>query len=123
MRSNLIKRMFEEKVKQRNKFKISKMQTKCSKAKFPDRLDQVEDRIEYQVSKIRWRKWNTQLKENTNYKTIQEQNTLNIQDIIERVNLQVIDTQGRKETQAKGPNNIFNKIIEKALKIEDRDGH
>jgi hypothetical protein len=52
------------------------------------------------------------IKENTKCKKILIQNIQEIQDTMRRPNLQIIGVDEKEDFQLKGPENIFNKIIE-----------
>jgi hypothetical protein len=71
-----------------------------------ERISGAEDSIE---------NMNTTIKENTKCKKILTQNTQEIQDTMQRPNLQIIGIDKNEYFQIKGPVNIFNKIIEKKL--------
>jgi hypothetical protein len=55
------------------------------------------------------------VKENARSKKLLTQNTQEIQDKIRRPNLRIIGTEENKDSQIKGPINIFNKIIEETF--------
>jgi hypothetical protein len=50
--------------------------------------------------------------ENVQSKKNPDTNIQEIWDIIKRPNLRIIDTEEGEETQVKGPENVFNQIIE-----------
>jgi hypothetical protein len=52
------------------------------------------------------------VKENTKHKKFLTQNILEIQDTMQTPNLRITETEESKDSQLKGPENIFNKIIE-----------
>jgi hypothetical protein len=54
----------------------------------------------------------TRVKENKKWKKLLTQNTQEIQDTVQRLNLEIIDIKESKDSQLKGPVHIFNKIIE-----------
>jgi hypothetical protein len=54
----------------------------------------------------------TTVKENTKCKKLLSQNIQEIEDIMRRPNLRIIGIEESKDSQLKGPINIFNKIIE-----------
>jgi hypothetical protein len=54
----------------------------------------------------------TSVKENAKSKNLLTQNIQEIQDIMRRPNLRIIDIEESKDSQLKEPVNIFNKIIE-----------
>jgi hypothetical protein len=54
-------------------------------------------------------------KENTKHKPLLNQNIQEIQDTMKRPNLTIIGIEERKYSQFKGPENIFNKIIEESF--------
>ena len=55
---------------------------------------------------------NTLVKENVKSGTTQAQNIQEIWDTMKRPNLRIIGIEEGEESQLKGPENIFNKIIE-----------
>ena len=55
---------------------------------------------------------NITVKENKKCKKLLTQNIQEIQDTMRRPNLGIIDVEESKDSQLKGPVNIFNKIIE-----------
>jgi hypothetical protein len=54
----------------------------------------------------------TTVKENAKFTKLITQNIHEIQDIMRRPNLRIIGTEESKDSQLKGPINIFNKIVE-----------
>jgi hypothetical protein len=52
------------------------------------------------------------VKENAKYKKLLTQNIQEMQDTLRRPNLRIIGIKENKDSQLKGPVNIFNKIIE-----------
>jgi predicted ribosome quality control (RQC) complex YloA/Tae2 family protein len=69
-----------------------------------ERISGAEDSIEYM---------DTIIKENAKCKRILTQNIQEIQDTMRRSNLWIIGVDENEDFQLKGPENIFNKIIEK----------
>ena len=57
----------------------------------------------------------TTVKENTKHKKLLTQSIQETQDIMKRTNLRIIRIEENKDYQLKGPENIFNKIIEENL--------
>jgi hypothetical protein len=68
-----------------------------------ERISGAEDTIEH---------IDTTVKENAKFKKILIQNIQEIQDTMRRPNLRIIGIEESKDSQLKGPVNIFNKIIE-----------
>jgi hypothetical protein len=68
-----------------------------------ERISGVEDTIE---------KINTTVKENSKHKKFLTQNIQEIQDTMKRPNLKIIRIEENEDSQLKGHENIFNKIIE-----------
>jgi hypothetical protein len=59
-----------------------------------------------------------------NIKKLLTQSIQKIQDTMKRPNLRIIGTREKEDSQLKGPEYVFNKIIEKNLpKPKERDGH
>ena len=54
----------------------------------------------------------TTVKENSKHKKLLTQSIQEIQDIMKRPNLRIIRIEENNDSQLKGPENIFNKIIE-----------
>ena len=57
-------------------------------------------------------KIDTTVKENSKHKKLLTQNIQEIQDTMKRPNLRIIRIEENKDSQLKGPENVFNKIIE-----------
>jgi hypothetical protein len=55
------------------------------------------------------------VKENTKHKKLLTQNIQEIQDTFKRPSLRIIGIEENKDSQLKGPENIFNKIIEENI--------
>ena len=75
----------------------------------------MEERIsgaEHSIENI-----DTTVKENTKCKRILTQNIQEIQDTMRRPNLRIIGIEESKDSQIKGPVDIFNKIIEEYIQI------
>ena len=71
-----------------------------------ERLSGAEDTIEI-IDKT--------ARENENIKKLLTQNIQKIQDTMRRPNLRIIGAEESKDSQLKGPVNIFNKIIEENI--------
>jgi hypothetical protein len=54
----------------------------------------------------------TTVKENTKHKKLLTQSIQETQDIMKRTNLRIIRIEENEDSQLKGPENVFNKIIE-----------
>jgi hypothetical protein len=66
----------------------------------------------------------TTVNENSNHKKLLTQSIKEIQDTIKRPNLRIIGIEENEDSQLKGPQNVFNKIIGKNLsQPKERDGH
>jgi hypothetical protein len=57
----------------------------------------------------------TTVKENSKHKKLVTQSIQEIQDTMKRPNLRIIRIEENKDSQLKGPENVFNKIIEENL--------
>ena len=64
----------------------------------------------------------TLVEENTKCKELLTQNIQEIQDTLKNSNLRVVGIEASEEAQVRGPENIFNKIIEENFPTE-RAGH
>jgi hypothetical protein len=60
----------------------------------------------------------TSVKENRNFKKFLTQNIQEIQDRMKRSNQRTIGIEEGEESQFKGPENIFNKIIKESFSIK-----
>jgi hypothetical protein len=65
----------------------------------------------------------TIVKENAKYKKLLTQNIQEIQDTMRRSNLMVKSIEQSEDSQLKGPENIFNKIIEENFPNLKKDAH
>ena len=75
-----------------------------------NRIQKMEQRIssvKYTVEEI-----DTTVKENSKHKKLLTQSIQEIQDTMKRPNLRIIRIEENKDSQLKGPENVFNKIIE-----------
>ena len=80
-----------------------------------ERISGIEETIE---------EIDTPVKENAKYKKFLTQNIQEIWDTMKRPNLRIIGIEEVEDTQFKGPENIFDKIIEENFpKCKERDGH
>jgi chromosome segregation ATPase len=68
-----------------------------------ERLSSVEDTVE---------EIDTTVKENSKHKKLLNQRIQEIQDTMKRPNLRIIGIEENKDSQLKGPENVFNKIID-----------
>ena len=68
-----------------------------------ERLSSVEDTVE---------EIDTTVKENSKHKKVQIQNIQEIQDTMKRPSIRKIRIEENEDSQLKGPENVFNKIIE-----------
>ena len=75
-----------------------------------NRIQEIEERISGAEDSIE--NIDTTVKENTKCKRILTQNIQEIQDTMRRPNLRIIGIEEGEESQLKGPENIFNQIIE-----------
>jgi hypothetical protein len=75
-----------------------------------NRIQEMEERISGAEDSIRNR--DKTIKENAKCKMILTKNIKEIQDTKRRPNLQIIGVDEKEDFQFKGPENIFNKIIE-----------
>jgi hypothetical protein len=82
-------------------------------ASITNRIQEIGQRISRAEDTIK--NIDTAVKENTKFKKLLTQNLQEIQDIMRRPNLRVIDTEESQDSQLKGPVNIFNKIIEENI--------
>jgi hypothetical protein len=71
-----------------------------------NRIQEIEEKISG-VEEI-----DTTVKENSKHKIFLTQSIQEIQDTIKRPNLRIIRTEENEDSQLKGPENVFNKIIE-----------
>jgi hypothetical protein len=79
-------------------------------ASITNRIQEIEERIS--SAEDTTENIDTAIKENAKCKKLLTQNIQEIQDIMRRPNLRIIDKEESKDFQLKGPVNIFNKIIE-----------
>ena len=75
-----------------------------------NRIQEMEERISGAEDSIE--NMDTTIKENAKCKRTLTQNIQEIQDTMRRPNLRIIGIEENKDSQLKGPVNIFNKIIE-----------
>ena len=75
-----------------------------------NRIQEIEERISGAEDTIE--NIDTTIKENAKCKKLLTQNIQEIQDTMRRPNLKIIGIEESKDSQLKGPVNIFNKIIE-----------
>jgi uncharacterized coiled-coil protein SlyX len=85
-------------------------QTGVIDASITNRIQEIEERISGAEDTIQ--KIDTKVKENAKNKKLLTQNVQEIQDTMKRPNLRIMGIKENKESQLKGPGNIFNKIIE-----------
>jgi chromosome segregation ATPase len=78
-----------------------------------NRIHEVEHRISGAEDTIE--NVDTTVKENAKYKMFLTQNIQEIQDRVRKPNLRLIGIEESKDSQLKGPVNIFNKIIKENL--------
>jgi methyl-accepting chemotaxis protein len=79
-------------------------------ASITNRIQKIEERISGSTDTIE--NIDKTVKENSKSKKLLMQNIEEIQDTMQRPNLQIIGIEGSEDSQCKGPVNIFNKIIE-----------
>ena len=79
-------------------------------ASISNRIQEMEERISGAEDSIE--NIGTTIKENAKCKKIPTQNIQEIQDTMRRPNLRIIGVDENEDFQLKGPENIFNKIIE-----------
>ena len=75
-----------------------------------NRIQEIEERIpdvEDTIEEI-----DTTVKENSKHKKLLTQSIQEIQDTMKRPNLRIMGIEENKDSQLKGPENVFNKIIE-----------
>ena len=85
-------------------------------ASITNRIQEIEERISGAEDNIE--NIDTTVKENARCKKLLTRNFPNIQEIqdtIRKPNLRIIGIEGNKDSQLKGPVNIFNKIIDENL--------
>ena len=75
-----------------------------------NRIQEIEERISDSEDTIE--KTNALIKENSKANKFSSQNIQEIWDTIKRPNLRIIGIEEGEESQLKGPENIFNKIME-----------
>ena len=89
--------------------KLSK-QSGTTDASITNRMQEMEDRISDAEDKLE--EINSSSKENLKSKIFLTQNIQEIWDNVKRPNIRIIGIEEGEETQLKGAENIFNKIIE-----------
>jgi hypothetical protein len=91
-------------------------------ASITNRIKEIRERIsgiEGTIEDI-----DTRAKENTKHKKILTQNIQKIQDTIKVPHLRIIKIEESEDSQLKGPENIFDKIIEENFpKLKKEDSH
>lgn len=75
-----------------------------------NRIQEIEERIS--VVKDTLEEIDTTTKENSKLKELLTQNIQEIQDTMKRSNLRITGIEENEDSKLKGPENIFNKIIE-----------
>jgi chromosome segregation ATPase len=87
-----------------------------------NKIQEIEERIsgvEDTVEEI-----DTAIKENSKHKKLLTQSIQEIQDTMKRSNLIIIRIEENKDSQLKGPENVFNKTHKRKFnKPKERDGH
>ena len=83
--------------------------TETTESSITTRIQEIEERISDSEDTIE--KINAQIKENSKFNKFSSQNIQEIWDTIKK-NLRIIGIEEGEELQIKGPENIFNKIIE-----------
>ena len=94
-------------------------QTETSGTSITNRIQEIEERISESEETIE--KINALIKENSKSNKFSSQNIQEIWDIIKKPNLRIIGVEEGEELQTKGPENIFNKIIEENFPILKND--
>ncbi|KAK7828619.1 hypothetical protein U0070_007143 [Myodes glareolus] len=84
--------------------------TETTESSIINRIQEIEERIS--ESKDTIEKINALIKENSKSNKFSSQNIQEIWDTIKKANLRIIGIEEGEELQIKGPENIFNKIIE-----------
>jgi chromosome segregation ATPase len=79
-------------------------------ASITNRIQEIEERISGAEDTIE--SIDTTVQENVKSKKLLAQNTQEIQDKVRRPNLRIADIEESKDSQLKGPINIFNKVVE-----------
>jgi chromosome segregation ATPase len=82
-------------------------------ASISNRIQEMEERISGAEDSIEY--MDTTIKENAKSKTILTQNIQEIQSTMRRPTQRIIGVDENEDFQLKGPENIFNKIIEEKL--------
>ena len=85
-------------------------QTETSETSITNRIQEIEERISDSEDTIE--KLNALNKENSKSNNLLSQNIEEMWDTIKKPNLWIIGVEKGEELQIKGPENIFNKIIE-----------
>ena len=84
--------------------------TENTESSITNRIQEMEERISESEDTIE--KINAQIKENSKFNKFSSQNIQEIWDTIKKPDLRIIGIEEGEELQIKGPENIFNKIIE-----------
>ena len=84
--------------------------TETSETSITNRIQEIEERISDSEDTIE--KINALTKENSKSNKLSSQNIQEMWDTIKKPNLRIIGVEEGEELQIKGPENIFNKIIE-----------
>ena len=84
--------------------------TETIETSITNRIQEIEERISDSEDTIE--KINALVKENSKFNKFSSQNIQEIWDTIKKPNLRIIGIDKGEELQIKGPENIFNKIIE-----------
>ena len=85
-----------------------------------NRIQEIKERISGVGDTVQ--ETDTTVKENSKPKLL-TQSIQEIQDTMKRRNLRIIGIEKNKDSQLKGPENVFNKIIEEKLHNIKKDGH
>ena len=84
--------------------------TETTESSITNRIQEIEERISDSEDTIE--KINALIKENSKSNKFSSQNIQEMWDTIKKTNLRIIGVEEGEELQIKGPENIFNKIIE-----------
>ncbi|KAK7831163.1 hypothetical protein U0070_020383 [Myodes glareolus] len=93
--------------------------TETTESSLTNRIQEIEERISDYEDTIE--KINALTKENSKSNKFSSQNIQEIWDIVKKPNLRIIGVEEGEELQIKGPEDIFNKIIEENFPILKRD--
>ena len=93
--------------------------TETTESSITNRIQEMEERISESEDTIE--KINALIKENSKSNKSSSQNIQEIWDTIKKPNLRIIGIEEGEELQIKGPENIFNKIIEENFPILKND--